>query len=76
LYPAQRLRWEAAKQGPAIRGLPADCVKSFVSCGYDLYRFETGAVQRRIPETFAVQLCKLCISPFIRGKYDFTSQFI
>jgi hypothetical protein len=23
-----------------------------------------------------LQLCKLCISTFIRGKYDFTSQFI
>jgi hypothetical protein len=37
---------------------------------------EAGKVHRRMPETFAVQLCKLCISPFIRGKYDFTSQFI
>jgi hypothetical protein len=37
---------------------------------------ESGTARRHMPETFAVQLCKLCISPFIRGKYDFTSQFI
>jgi hypothetical protein len=60
LYPAQGLRWEAAKQGPAIRGITV----------------EAGGAHLRIPETFSVQLCELCISPFIRGKYDFTSQFI
>jgi hypothetical protein len=30
----------------------------------------------RMAQSGDLQLCELCISPFIRGKYDFTSQFI
>jgi hypothetical protein len=66
LYPAQQLRWAAAQQGPAVRGSDASglCQKSLVTVVTICI-----AVAER-------QLCQLCISTFIRGKYDFTSQFI
>jgi hypothetical protein len=65
-----------ARTGRPRRDASGLCQKSLVTVVTICIAVEAGAARPAIPETFAVQLCKLCISPFIRGKYDFTSQFI
>jgi hypothetical protein len=52
------------------------CQISFVPVVTICIAVDAGGARVHMPETCAFQLCKLCISPFIRGKYDFTSQFI
>jgi len=68
LYPAQRSHCEAgsafaARRQASVAGLRRRILANLsVIWGNDLYR---GLLHQQ-----------LCISAFIRGKYDFTSQFI